>query len=248
MTVREHTADPALCARDISPMTAIEAGYNLYLAQYCDPHSPLGESARKAVSHFEALLELFEQHSPQGVYCLQLRLAANSLARGIERRKKTLQSALDAIEAEKDDVIKRLAQTEGWWGILRGGAQILALGGFGYALVRALFSLPTLTEGTAGMNEGFAALATGLGTALIGSFLKAKYMARHLLKVFKQYSDAIRDAHAQYAASVQGEYRLAAETAHIAWTALTGEKPPTSSEFHLMLMRNISTADGQLKP
>lgn len=199
------------------------------------------------MNHFNALVDHFDPLSPEGIYCLQLRLAANSLARGIERRKNTLQDALHAVEADKDDAVRRLAQTEGWWGILRGGAQILALGGFGYALVRAVFSLPALTDDTAGMNEGYAALATGLGTALIGSFLKAKYMARHLLAVFKQYSEGIRKAHAQYSASVQGEYRLAAETAHVAWIQLTGEQPPTSPEFHLLIMRNIVAEDGQLK-
>lgn len=245
MSCESHEAPHRLHARDIPPSLAIESGYNIYLAQKCEAASPLGRSARLAIAHFDALLGHFDDLSPEGVYCFQLRLAANSLASGIERRKLTLAKALAAIEAEKNGVARRIAQTESWWGILKGGWQLLLAGGIAYAIVHAIFRLPALSDSTVGMNQQYAALSTALGIALIGSFWKSRSMNARLLGAFDRYREAVDKAHRDYSRDVVIEYQLAAVTANDAWKTLTSEDPPVSAEFHALLLRNMSAPEAE---
>jgi len=68
---------------------AVEAGYNLHLADNCrDPE--LRKFARIAMKNFNKTINPFAEKSPQGLSCLSLRVAANSLARGIATRKHNL--------------------------------------------------------------------------------------------------------------------------------------------------------------
>lgn len=240
--VRERS----ISARDISPIIAIEAGYNLYLAEQSAPDSVIQQSAQVAVNNFHLLLEQFDPVSPEGIYCLQLRMASNSLARGIERRKRMQNDMHRAAVEEKDTAIRKFAQTESWFGILKGAIQILSLGGFGYALVHAIFEIPKLTEHTQGMREDFAAATTALGIALIGSFFKAKFITRRLFKAFDKYDQAKHRANNEYSQTVRSEYLFAAETANNAWQNYTGEPSPLPVEIHNLMLRNMGAGEEEI--
>ena len=88
----EETEASKIAAKNIYPVVAVEAGYNLYLADNCeDPE--LRTSARIAAKNFNKMMNSFPEKSSEGLYCLNLRMAANSLARGITTRKHKMLSA-----------------------------------------------------------------------------------------------------------------------------------------------------------
>lgn len=223
-------------ARDIGPELAIEVGYNLYLLDACSEGSALRKSAETAVQQFNRIAEAFLGGTQEGLYIQKLRMAANSLARGIARRKQILKKREGAAEQKKTDMVVKIAQTEKLAGILRGGFQLLLLGGFGYALVKAFFAIPALAASVEGLEEQFASLASALGVALIGSFFKSWFMTRRILKVFKSYENAITGANEEYAQSVLKEYKFAAEEANLAFKQLTGEDPPVTEGFQNLLI------------
>jgi len=97
----EETEASKIAAKNIYPVVAVEAGYNLYLADNCeDPE--LHKSARIAAKNFNKMMNSFPEKSAEGLYCLNLRMAANSLARGITTRKHILNKKIAAAEAMCD--------------------------------------------------------------------------------------------------------------------------------------------------
>jgi hypothetical protein len=101
--------------------------------------------------------------------------------------------------------------------------------------VRAIFALPRIAEQTTGVQEHYAAFATALATALIGSFLRWRLMMRRLFGVFRAYSRALSDANDEYVRSVFVEYHFAAESAVQAYEQLTGRKSPVTPGFDNLL-------------
>lgn len=219
----------------IQPETAIDIGYNLYLCDMCtDP--ALAKSAKSAINQFNKIAATAGETSPEGMYYVKLRMAANSLARGISRRKQTLRDKLQAAHQRKEDMVRRISQTEHFVGILRGGFQLLLLGGMTYAITTAVFGMTGLELESTGMQAKSAAIASALGIALIGSFMNARFMARRILQIFAQYDAAVTTAQKAYARSVIKEYRLAVETANQAWRELTGSDPPATPGLENLLI------------
>jgi len=117
------------------------------------------------------------------------------------------------------------------------------LGGFGYVLImlifwiaNAIFSIPALQTQAVGKGPQYASIAFALALALIGSFAKSRIMAKRLMSVFSEYTEAITRANNQYTQSVIMEYKLAAETANLAWKEFTGKHPPITPGFHNLLI------------
>ncbi len=233
----EETEASKIAAKDIYPVVAVEAGYNLYLADNCeDPE--LRNSARISAKNFNKMMNSFPEKSAEGLYCLNLRMAANSLARGIQTRKYSLNKKIAAADQMRKDMIKRIAETEKFIGFLRGGLHLLLLGGFGYFLVRAVFKGQTQAVG---IDPKYASIAFALALALIGACVKSRIMAKKVQNAFSEYTKAITNANDQYAQSVVVEYKLAAETAKLAWKELTGCEPPMTSGFHRLLISVMGT-------
>lgn len=233
----EETEDSKIAAKDIHPVVAVEAGYNLYLADNCeDPE--LRNSARISAKNFNKMMNSFPEKSVEGLYCLNLRMAANSLARGIQTRKYSLNKKMAAAEQMRKDMIKRIAEAEKFIGFLRGGLHLLLLGGFGYFLIRAIFKGQTQT---AGIDPKYASIAFALALALIGACVKSRIMAKKVQNAFSEYTKAITNANDEYAQSVVVEYKLTAETAKLAWKELTGCEPPMTSGFHRLLISVMGT-------
>ncbi|MHC4426605.1 MAG: hypothetical protein ACYSYV_10975 [Planctomycetota bacterium] len=236
----EKKKTPKIAARDIYPLVAVEAGYNMYLADNCDD-SVLRKSGQIAIRQFDRMMGSFPEKSPEGIYCLNLRMAANSLARGIATRKRNLNKRIAAAEQKKDDMINRIAETEKYIGFLRGALHLLVLGGFGYVLVMLIFriakaNIPALGTESGGEGSRYASVAFALSLALVGSFLKSRIMAKKVLAIFSEYNEAIAGANNQYTQSVIMEYKLAAETANMVWKELTGSDPPMTPGLHNLLI------------
>jgi hypothetical protein len=223
-----------IAASDLMPDDAISWGYNLFLAEWCEKPL-LRQSASEVVQVYEQFIAQFEKGSKEWWYCSRVRGAANSLARGIARRRKTHTERIAAAEQEKADMIARLSETERWWGLLKGGIRLLLLGGFSYAIVRAIFTLPRLAQQTTGLHEQYAAIATALAIALIGSFIRWRIMLRRMFRVFRIYAQAISDANEEYSKSALVEYRFAAESAVQAYEQLTGHKSPVTAGLNNLL-------------
>jgi hypothetical protein len=236
----EKSKTPNIAARDIYPLVAVEAGYNMYLADNCED-AILRKSGQIAVKQFDKMMNSFPEKSPEGIYCLNLRMAANSLARGIATRKRNLNKKIAAAEQKKDDMINRIAETEKYIGFLRGALHLLVIGGFGYVLVMLILwiakaSIPALGTESGWPAAKYASVAFALSLALVGSFLKSRIMARKVLSIFTEYSEAIAKANNEYTQSVIMEYKLAAETANLAWKGLTGSDPPMTPGLHNLLI------------
>jgi len=223
-----------IAASDLMPDDVIAWGYNMFLAEWCEKPL-LRQSAQEVVEVYNRFTEQFEQGTKEWWYCSRVRGAANSLARGIARRKNTHAERVAAAEQEKTNMIARLSESERWWGLLKGGFRLLVLGGFSYALVRAIFALPRISAQTTGLQEQSASIATALAVALIGSFARWRIMMRRLLRVFRTYSQAISDANDEYVNSVLVEYRFAAESAVYAYEQLTGHKSPVTAGLNNLL-------------
>lgn len=236
----EKSKTPNIAARDIYPLVAVEAGYNMYLADNCED-AILRKSGQIAVKQFDKMMNSFPEKSPEGIYCLNLRMAANSLARGIATRKRNLNKKIAAAEQKKNDMINRIAETEKYIGFLRGALHLLVIGGFGYVLVMLILKItragmPSLGTESDGEAAKYASVAFALSLALVGSFLKSRIMARKVLSIFTEYSEAIAKANNEYTQSVIMEYKLAAETANLAWKGLTGSDPPMTPGLHNLLI------------
>lgn len=225
---------PQITAADLMPDDIIAWGYNMFLAEWC-PQPMLRKSASEVVQVYEKFVAQFPEGTSEWWYCSRARGAANSLARGIARRKKTHSERIAAAEQEKADMIARLAGSERWWGLLKGSLRLLMLGGFSYALVRALFLMPKIANEARGLQEEYAAIATALAIALIGSFLRWRLMMQRMFRVFRRYAMAISEADNEYANSVLSEYRFTAESAVHAYEQLTGHKSPVTAGLNNLL-------------
>jgi hypothetical protein len=223
-----------VAASDLMPDDIISWGYNMFLAEWCDK-PVLRQSAQEVVRVYEEFANQFESGTKEWWYCARVRGAANSLARGIARRKKTHAERVAAAEQEKNNMIARLLESERWWGLLKGGVRLLLLGGFSYALVRAIFTVPHIAQQTTGLQEQYASVATALAVALIGSFVRWRLMMRRILRVFRTYANALSEANDEYAESVLAEYRFTAESAVQAYELLTGHKSPVTAGLNNLL-------------
>lgn len=234
--------------RAIVPDVGIEAGYNIHLADHAkDPG--LKASAAAAIGQFNHIVDSFQPNSPEGLYLLRLRLAANSLARGIERRKDTLEEKKRTALEKKERMIRRITQTERLRGVLIAGCRLLLLSGFGFALAKALLEIPGVRAQTSGTQENLlVSIASALGFALIGSFVRSVRVNMMVLKTFREYDQAITAAQGEYVASVIEEYELAAETARQAWVGLTGQEPPMTAAFRNLLIDVMGGAKDDRPP
>ena len=220
----------------ITPDVAIEWGFNLYLADCTPGYSEANRAARRALEEFEDVAEAFAEQPQERLYLVKLRMAATSFARGIGRRKETLATRLSAAVERKRRCVAKIAQTERMGGIARGALQLLMLGGFSYVVTRLILEIPGLGLDRDQVDPRYASFAMALGSALIGSFIKAWWMGRRILAVFQEYDLEVREAEREYTVSVIKEYELAAQVSYNAWSCLTGEAPPVTPAFRNLLM------------
>ncbi len=220
----------------VSPNVAIEWGYNLYLAEVLDENSETRLSAVRAVHELEDLVNSFARGSRERLYLTTLRLAANSFAQGVERRKRSRADTLESAKQEKEEAIKRCTRDTRRGGLLSGGFKILLMGGFIFLLVRAVFDLPSVERQTAGADLQYISTCTALGIALIGAYIKAWFTDRKMVALFKQYDNKVQAANDRYADEVVTEYRFAAETAETAWHRLTDSPAPMTKAFEALLI------------
>ncbi len=221
----------------VTPIVAIEVGYNLYLTEVLDPTKMSWKSAAKAVDEFNGLAESFTPHGPERIYLMTLRLAANSFAQGILRRKRTLNEKLAAAKQEKEASVKRFSKGQGMGGFLIQGGKLLAVGGFLFALAQALVDLPMFQKlGSTENGASFSSLATAIGFTMLGGWVKSWMTDRKIFKLFRKYDEDFRAAHGEYVHEVVSEYRLSAQTAEHAWFLLTGTASPSTGAFENLLM------------
>lgn len=220
----------------VSPNVAIEWGYNLYLAEVLDETSETRLSAVRAVHELEDMVNSFVNGSRERLYLTTLRLAANSFAQGVERRKRSRADALESAKQEKEEAIKRCTRDTRRGGLLSGGFKILLMGGFIFLLVRAVFDLPSVERQAHGADLQYISTCTALGIALIGAYIKAWFTDRKMVALFKQYDLKVQAANDRYADEVVTEYRFAAETADTAWHQLTDAPTPMTKAFEALLL------------
>lgn len=221
-------------SQKLCPEMTILYGYSLYLLDHANESPALHRDAQRSVREFNSLANSFPKGSPGRCFCMEVRMAAAALARGIASRKRILNEKIRAAEQKKEDMIRRMGQKERLVGFLRAGLRLAILGGFSYAFVRAFIHLPAL-EGETGA-EKFAAIATALAVTLLGSCIRAAIITRRMEKVFTEYDEALNVANEKYIRSVTMQYKLAAETAEMAWKEMTDEPPPMTSSFKALLM------------
>jgi|GEM_PF-2337932 hypothetical protein len=226
--------DPRILS--ISPNLAIEWGYNLYLAEVLEQNSETRISAVKAVREIEQLVETFAQGTRERLYLTTLRLAANSFAQGVERRKRSRIDSIDSAKQAKDDGLKRCTRDTRRGGLLSGGFKLLIMGGFIFSLVRVVFGLPAVSQHNAGIDVHYVSVCTALGIALIGAYIKAWWTDRKMVSLFKEYDEKVTKANETYADEVVNEYRFAAQTAETAWHQLTDAPAPMTKAFEALLL------------
>lgn len=233
---RVHNAVSPL---DRSPGEAIMAGFSLVAADNPALGPTLREAAQKAAREFVGSIEAAPEHTRDRQYLNELRMAAVSFAAGLTRRQVERAQRIQAAEQEREINIRRIVQSQRLGGVLRAGLQMMALGGFTYALVRAILSLKLLDEdsGAKLSQQGqYSALATALASALIGSFIRAWWTNFRLNQVDKRYKSALREAKDVYHAEAVQEYEYAAQEANLAWQKFTGKPPAITDAFRVLIL------------
>lgn len=220
----------------VSPNLAIEWGYNLYIAQVLPEHSETRKSAVKALAELEALVDSFEPGSRERLYLTTLRMAANSFAQGVERRKRSRGDDLETASQEKEEAIKRCTRDTRRGGLLSAGFKLLLLGGLIFLIVRVVFNMPTVHERAEGADSHYLSVCTALGVALIGAYVKAWFTDRKMVAIFRAYDKKVKTANERYAEEVVTEYRFAAQTAETAWHRLTDSPAPMTRAFESLLL------------
>ncbi len=220
----------------ITPNMAIEWGYNLYVIQVLPETSETRRSALKAVKELEDLVDSFSAGSRERIYLTTLRMAAISFAQGVERRKSSRATDLASAVEEKEEAIMRNTRDTRRGGLLAGGFKILLLGGFVFALVRAIFGIHEISEQSHGADARYVSISTAFGIALIGAYVKGWFTGRRITAIFREYDAKVQKANESYAEEVVTEYRFAAQTAEMAWHCLTDVPAPMTKAFEMLLL------------
>lgn len=232
-----------LAATDLAPGEAIMAGFSMVAADNTSLGPTLRAAARKAADEFTASVDRFPSGTRERQYVDELLLAAVSFAAGLARRQQERAQRVLAAEQERDFEFKRIVQTQRTSGVLKGGVQLLLLGGFAYALIAAIFGFKMLQESGEHPRQ-YASLATALASALIGSFCKAWYTGWRINQVDRRYKSALRDAKTIYLQEATQEYEFAAQEANLAWQKLTGKPPPMTDAFRVLVL-GLLASDSQ---
>jgi hypothetical protein len=220
-------------ADDVTPDHALALGYDLYIM--ADENSPHSEAARLSVERFTTMIASFPADSRESLYLSALMSAALSMGRGIGRRKNKLHEREEAIKREQEEIIRNMSKAAKWTYMMRFAYRMVLMGGFGYALVRALFFLPTVQQHAADVNEGFASICFAIVVALFWGYISEWMSHIKLSRIFKHFDRAKREADYQYKLSVMEEYQLAAQSARKAWIEFTGREPPMSEAFDRLI-------------
>lgn len=240
-----------------TPNMAIELGFDQYLADSRPEGSAIREGAVNTIREFESFAASFQEGSRERIYLTTLRMAAASIASGITRRKKMLVARLNEAEQEQDTFLRGFTRGQRLSGFLIGALKILLIGGFTYFLMRSL--APSMVhEGMLGADVAagpnthshdpqYMSLATAFGMTLIISTIKEFWQGWRLQRSRKKYKQEVKKANDWYQDEVSREYRLAAETANIAWLQLTGSPPPMTRAFESLLAGVLTTCveDGE---
>ncbi|HEY3245971.1 MAG TPA: hypothetical protein VGM03_21725 [Phycisphaerae bacterium] len=232
-----------LSATDIGPGEAIMAGFSMVAADNDALGPTVRVAARKAADEFTSSVEVFPLGSRDRQYLDELLMAAVSFAAGLTRRQQERAARINTAEDEREFNFKRIVQTQRTTGVLKGGVQLLVLGGFAYAIVNAMFSLKALESGAPGLDPRYASIATALASALIGSFFKAWWTGRRVDQIHEKYRDALREAKCIYAVEATQEYEFAAQEANLAWQKFTGKAPPMTDAFRVLVVGLLSSEE-----
>jgi hypothetical protein len=212
------------------------AGFSFVAADNPSLGPTLRDAARSASREFTSAVEEVPRDTVEGQYLRELLMAAVSFAAGLTRRQQERAARIAVAEQDRELDFRRIIQTQRLGGVLRGGIQLLVLGGFVYALVNTIFSARVLAGHDPNVNPGFASLATALASALIGGFAKAWWMGYKVDRVEKRYKEELAEAKRIYLREATQEYEYAAQEANLAWHRLTGEEPPMTDAFRVLIL------------
>lgn len=229
----------------ITPNLAVEIGYNQYLVDNLPENSSVRRNAEKAIAELDELFAQLPRASRESLYVTTLRLASNSFARGIERRKRMLAARLEVAREKKDKLVKKYSSSERWSGFLTASYKPLLAGGVVWAFLQALFLLP-IVHHKPGDDEihRYVSVAFAMFTTLISGWFKGWLTGRRLVKLFDSYDEALKRAQEIYSSEVVAEYKLTADTARSAWRLLTGQEPsPESKAFDTVLLGLMTACD-----
>ncbi len=241
MTIACQGIDTAVLG--ITPNLAVEWGYNLYLIETLPESSAIRQNALRAVAELEALFATFPLGSRERTYVTSLRLAANSFARGIERRKRMLNARLAAAREEKDKLVSKYSKSEKLGGFISASFKPLLAGGVVWACLQALFLIPAINHNPGDQEiHRYVSTAFAMFTTLISAWVKGWLTGRRLVKLFNNYDAALKRAQETYSNEVVGEYKFTADSARSAWRQLTGQDPPAGSKAFDTVLLGLMTA------
>lgn len=223
------------------------AGFSLVAADNPALGPALRSAARRAADEFVNSVENTPRDTAEGQYLRELLMAAVSFAAGLTRRQQERTQRIAAAEQERNFNFRRIAQTQKLGGMLKGGLQLLVLGGFAFAAVSALFSVAEIRGRTPGVDQKYASLATALASGLLGGFLKAWYTGWQLDRVDRKHKLDLRQAKHIYHREAVQEYEYAAQEANLAWQRYTGQPPPMTDAFRVLVLGLLAGEGEQVK-
>lgn len=220
---------------DLPPNIVTLAGHNLYIRDCLEKQgTAVQASACKALERFDEAMELFAPKTPDGNYCMILRMLVNTLANGIASKKADCKMEKQAAMDKEAEMLSEISQNERWVGVFIVGLRLLVLGGLGFCvgklfhIIVSLFGIHAAQSNGTGMDATWMPIATALGFTLLGSCVFSRLKDKNRREIRKECRDAIERATANCDQGIEWEYKLALQRAQEAWENLTGEDSPES--------------------
>jgi hypothetical protein len=201
----------------LTPDRVLDIAYCCYLTSvFPDSDEPTLMLARSLVEKFRLLCDSFSQGSKESDFIFSIQSAVISLARGIGRRQRARDEKLQRAKEEKDRRVQQLSQGPKQVGALRALGRLVIMAGFGYMVTRSFLPWVDFDKP---VQPTYVSMAAGLGTAIIGAYLRSWLISRHFRHIFDIYDRMVIYAEQEYRRGALEEYVRTKRDAARAWTS-----------------------------
>ncbi len=232
----------SLSPRMFTPDRVLDTAYCFYVVallgeQRNCPEAEINKLASKVVEAFQWTCDHAEAGTKEWQFMTALQQIVVSLSRGIYRRKQIYEKNLQTAVQKKEMQVAEITQVTRQEGFLRSCLRALLLGGFGFALVRAIAPSLSIADSA---NPNYASLTAAIALILLGAVVKGFIMNRKIIRIFDDYDRAQLHANISYQQAALEEYTRAEMAACNAWEQFTGEKPLNWPGFEEVLRTDLA--------
>jgi hypothetical protein len=211
MGVEQVAASTRTSAENFFPGVAVEWGYNLYLLSHSPDDPALRDSAMQVHIGFDTFCKEYEGTIEERLYLTAIRACANSLARGIQRRKNTLKEDLSIAEEEHNTLVRQLAESQKTSANLKAVWHLLSMAGVVYFLLAFIIPFPQAKERV--VEHQILSVILGLVSGYLGGEAKKWLVRRTQQRLTDSWRKNRENALRNYRHGIRPEYEYVIKTA-----------------------------------